>query len=295
MMNLVLQTCATVGNRIRTYGGMIRFSHTVFALPFALSAAILAGRSTPLAFRDLFWVLVAMASARSSAMGVNRIADASIDEKNPRTADREIPSKKLSYSSAAVFVVASSALFILSAAMLGRLCLYLSGPVLLVLFFYSYTKRFTWLCHLYLGFAISLAPVGAWIAIADTFSWPVALLSLALLTYIAGFDILYACQDVDFDKKEGLYSIPARFGVKNALLVSSIIHSVSFLAFLAFYFAFDMGPIYLASVFLIGVFLFIEQRMVNPEDLSRINVAFFHMNSLVSVTLLIGVFFDELL
>ncbi len=294
MMNLVLQTCAAVGNRIRIYGGMIRFSHTVFALPFALSAAILAGRSTPLAFRDLFWILVAMASARSSAMGVNRIADAVIDSKNPRTAAREIPSKKLSYSSAVAFVVVSSALFILSAAMLGRLCLYLSIPVLLVLFLYSYTKRFTWLCHIYLGFAISLAPVGAWIAIADTFSWPIGLLSLALLAYIAGFDVLYACQDADFDKKEGLHSIPARFGVKNALIVSSVIHLASFLSFLAFHFAFDMGPIYLTSVFLIGLFLFIEQRLVKPEDLSRLDVAFFHMNSLVSVTLLLGVFFDEL-
>jgi 4-hydroxybenzoate polyprenyltransferase len=178
--------------------------------------------------------------------------------------------------------------------MLGRLCLYLSGPVLFVLFFYSYTKRFTWLCHIYLGFAISLAPVGAWIAVADSFSWPVALLSLALLTYIAGFDILYACQDVAFDRKNGIYSIPAKFGVKNALVISSIIHAVSFSFFFAFYFAFDMGPIYLAAVVLIGFFFVVEQRLVDPGDLSKIDVAFFHMNSLVSITLLAGVFFDEL-
>jgi 4-hydroxybenzoate polyprenyltransferase len=184
---------------------------------------------------------------------------------------------------------------VLSAAMLGRTCLFLSVPALFILFSYSYAKRFTWLCHLYLGFAISLAPVGAWIAMTDRFSWPVALLSLALLTYIAGFDILYACQDTEFDRKHGLYSIPAKFGVKKAMAFSSIIHTASFAFLVSIYFAFEMGPVYLASVFLIGIFYCVEQRLVDPEDLSKIDMAFFHMNSLVSVTLLLGVFFDELI
>ena len=277
------------------YAKTIRFSHTVFALPFALAAVVLAGRESALDIRDLFWILVAMVAARSAAMGVNRIADAAIDAENPRTAAREIPSKQLSCGSAMVFAAGFSCLFVLCAAMLGRTCLYLSVPALFILFSYSYAKRFTWLCHLYLGFAISLAPVGAWIAVTDRFSWPVALLSMALLTYIAGFDILYACQDTEFDKKQGLHSIPARFGVKNAMKVSSVVHAASFAFFVAVYFAFDLGIVYLASVFLIGVFYCIEQRLVKPEDLSRIDMAFFHMNSLVSVTLLLGVFFDQLI
>ena len=273
---------------------MIKFSHTVFALPFALSAVILAQRQHQMHVLDIFWILLAMVGARSSAMGFNRIADASLDAKNPRTSIREIPSGRLSLSSAILFIIFFSGLFIFASAMLGRLCFYLSFPILVVLFLYSYTKRFTYLSHIYLGFAISLAPVGAWIALAKTFSWPVLILSLALMTYIAGFDILYACQDIEFDKEEGLFSIPAHFGVKKALIMASLIHLLSFCFFFLIYFVFDMKLMYFCAVVMIGILLIIEHRLVKPDDLSNVNFAFFHVNSLISITLFLGVLADEL-
>ncbi len=282
-------------NRVLVYGKMVKFTHTIFALPFALSAVVLAHRLRSVTFTDIFWILIAMVGARSAAMGFNRIADAGIDAKNPRTANREIPKGKLSLKSAIVFVILFSGLFIFASAMLGNLCFYFSFPVLAVLFFYSYTKRFTWLAHLYLGFAISLAPMGAWVAIARTFSWPIILLSLALMTYIAGFDILYACQDTDFDKKEGLFSIPVKFGVKRALFIASFIHFLSFCFFLLIYFAFEMNIIYMVTVFIIGCLLITEHLLVKPDDLSNINIAFFHVNSLISLVLFIGILADELL
>ncbi len=273
---------------------MIKFSHTVFALPFALSAVILAQRQHQMIISDIFWILVAMIGARSSAMGFNRIADARLDAKNPRTSIRAIPSGRLSLSSAILFVVLFSGLFIFASAMLGKLCFYISIPMLIILFSYSYTKRFTWLSHIYLGFAIALAPVGAWIAIAKTFSWAVLILSLALMTYIAGFDILYACQDIEFDKDEGLFSIPAHFGVKKALIIASIIHLSSFFFFFLIYIVFDMNLMYFFAVVVIGILLIVEHRLVKPDDLSNINLAFFHVNSLISITLFIGVLADEL-
>ena len=280
--------------RILTYGRMIKFSHTVFALPFALSAVILAQRRHQMIISDIFWILLAMIGARSSAMGFNRIADAKFDTKNPRTSKRDIPSGRLSLSSAVVFVILFSGLFIFSSAMLGKLCFYLSFPILVVLFSYSYTKRFTWLSHIYLGFAISLAPAGAWIALAKSFSWSVLILSFALMTYIAGFDILYACQDIEFDKDEGLFSIPAHFGVKKALIIASIIHLASFCFFFLIYFVFDMNLMYFFAVVIIGILLIIEHRLVKPDDLSNVNFAFFHVNSLISITLFLGVLADEL-
>ena len=280
--------------RILTYGRMIKFSHTVFALPFALSAVILAQRQHQMIISDIFWILLAMIGARSSAMGFNRIADAKFDTKNPRTSKRDIPSGRLSLSSAVVFVIFFSGLFIFSSAMLGKLCFYLSFPILVVLFSYSYTKRFTWLSHIYLGFAISLAPAGAWIALAKSFSWSVLILSFALMTYIAGFDILYACQDIEFDKDEGLFSIPAHFGVKKALIIASIIHLASFCFFFLIYFVFDMNLMYFFAVVIIGILLIIEHRLVKPDDLSNVNFAFFHVNSLISITLFLGILADEL-
>ena len=280
--------------RILTYGRMIKFSHTVFALPFAFSAVILAQRRHQMIISDIFWILLAMIGARSSAMGFNRIADAKFDTKNPRTSKRDIPSGRLSLSSAVVFVILFSGLFIFSSAMLGKLCFYLSFPILVVLFSYSYTKRFTWLSHIYLGFAISLAPAGAWIALAKSFSWSILILSFALMTYIAGFDILYACQDIEFDKDEGLFSIPAHFGVKKALIIASIIHLASFCFFFLIYFVFDMNLMYFFAVVIIGILLIIEHRLVKPDDLSNVNFAFFHVNSLISITLFMGVLADEL-
>ena len=186
-------------------------------------------------------------------------------------------------------------MFIIAAAMISQLCFLLSGPVLLVLFAYSYTKRFTPYSHIYLGFAISLAPLGAWIAITGDFDWRILPMSLALLTYIAGFDILYACQDAEYDREKGLFSIPARFGVRTAFHISTVLHVVSFLSFFALHLVFDMGPVYLGTAVLIGCLLVIEHKLVTPYDLARINIAFFHVNSAISVVLFLGVFGDQAL
>ena len=279
---------------ISIYFRMIKFSHTIFALPFALAAAILAWRQYPVDLTDIFWVLLAMASARSAAMGFNRIADAGFDAKNLRTVRRAIPAKDISLLSAAMFVLFFSLVFIFASAMLGSICFYFSFPVLIILLSYSYAKRFTVLSHLYLGFVISLAPVGAWIALTNTFSFSILLLSLALMFYIAGFDIIYACQDVNFDRKAGLYSIPAGLGIKKALMISKIIHFFSFFFFCLIYFAFDMHLIYLLTLFIIGVLLIIEHLIVKFDDLTKIRIAFFHVNSIISVTLFVGILFDEL-
>ncbi len=279
-------------DRIRTYGRLIKFSHTIFALPFALAALLLAHRDHPLALSAVMWIIIAMAAARSAAMGFNRLADYEYDRQNPRTASRPLTAGEIDKKSVLLFVSVSSLIFILAAAMLGRLCLMLSVPVLLVLFFYSYTKRFTYFSHLFLGFAIGLAPLGAWIAAAGTLDARILFLSLALMTYIAGFDILYACQDIDFDRREKLFSIPVYFGVERALAISSRLHVSTLLFLLTIYFAFDLGKVYLFFLLIISLLLLLEHKLVRPDDLERVNVAFFHMNSIISVALLLGVWID---
>jgi 4-hydroxybenzoate polyprenyltransferase len=281
--------------KIFTFGRMIKFSHTVFALPFALISVVLAQRHNPITLKLLFLILLAMAGARSAAMGFNRLADAEVDAQNPRTAQRAIPAGILKKKTVALFVTASSLLFILSAFLINRLCFYLSVPILLILFSYSFTKRFTWFSHLYLGLAIGLAPIGAWIAVTGRFSVSILILSLALLTYIAGFDILYACQDLQFDKEMKLFSIPSRWGIKTALSISSVLHAISFFLLCLMYPIFDMGPVYLISVGVIGLLLILEHRLINPEDLSKIQVAFFNVNSIISMMLFLGIFLDEVI
>lgn len=276
-------------NRILVYGRMIKFSHTIFALPFALSAMLMAWDSHSFSLSGFIWILLAMVGARSAAMGFNRIADADIDLKNKRTALREIPSGLLSKKESLLFVALSSLVFIFSAAMLSNLCFILSFPVLFFLFFYSYTKRFTKYCHLYLGLAICLSPVGAWVAITGTLSWPVIFLSLGLLTYIAGFDILYSCQDIDFDRKEGLFSLPAIIGPGKAMFISSLLHVATLVFLFAMYVSFGMHPVFLLFLSIIGGLLIAEHKLVKPDDLQHINLAFFHLNSIISVLLFIGV------
>lgn len=283
----------TLFSKITVYGRMIKFSHTVFALPFALSAVVLAARDHTLTVWQIVFILLAMVGARSAAMGFNRLADARIDAKNPRTQKREIPAGVLTEKSTAQFVAMSSLLFIFSAAMLGSVCFYLSFPVLALLFGYSYTKRFTVLCHLYLGFVISLSPLGAWVALTNSLSWGIFFLSLALMTNIAGFDILYSCQDLDFDKDEGLYSIPAHFGVHRALQLSTALHIGTFVFFLMFHLAFGMGWFFFLILLAIGGLLIVEHRLVKPDDLSNVNIAFFNINSILSVVLFAGILINE--
>lgn len=281
--------------RIRTYGRLIKFSHTVFALPFALAAVLLAHRQQPITWWSLTWIILAMAAARSAAMGFNRIADYEYDRRNPRTCNRPHVSGEIDRKSVLALVLLSSVAFVISAAALGTLCFLLSIPVLLVLFSYSYTKRFTSFAHLFLGFSIGLAPSGAWVAVTGSLEPRILVLSLALMCYIAGFDILYACQDIAFDQSNGLFSIPSRWGIEKAMMISSLLHIIAFFALLAVYFIFQLGFVYLAFLAGITLLLFIEHRLVHPGSLEKINLAFFHVNSAISVLLLLGVWADLML
>lgn len=280
---------------IYLFGRLIKFSHTVFAMPFALSSVVLAHvHARPVTGRTLFWILIAMVGARSAAMGFNRWADLHFDRLNPRTASRPSVTGAISPRAIILLVIGFSALFVLSAYKLGELCFWLSFPTLGVLFSYSYTKRFTAWSHIYLGLAIGLAPLGAWIAVTGSWDWRIVPLSLALLTYIAGFDILYACQDIDFDRQIGLYSLPVKLGVGKALLISSILHCLTFIFLAMLIPLFGLGRIYGFFLIVIGLLLIWEHRMVKPEDLSKVPVAFFHVNSIVSIALFAGVGLDVL-
>lgn len=279
-------------DQIQTYGRLIKFSHTIFALPFALAAVLLAHLQHPVAWGTLGWVLLAMVGARSAAMGFNRYADVHFDLLNPRTSNRPLTAGAISQRAVRILIGISSLIFILAAAMLGRLCLLLAIPVLLILLLYSYTKRFTAFSHLYLGFAIGLAPVGAWIAVSGQLDPRILLLSLALLAYIGGFDILYACQDIDFDRSVGLHSIPARWGAKRAMRVAAALHVLTFVCLIGVYLVFHLGLVFLGMLIIIGGLLILEHRLVHPTDLTHIDLAFFHVNSAISVLLLLAVFLD---
>lgn len=274
--------------RIVTYGRMIRFSHSIFALPFALASMTLAFEGRAFDLLRLLWVLVAMVGARSAAMGFNRLVDHDTDARNPRTSGRELPRGALTRGQVWAFVVASAGALVLAAAMLNPLCLVLSPLALLIVFGYSYTKRFTELSHLVLGLALGVAPVGAWIAVRGRFDVLPILLGLAVLGWVAGFDIIYACQDLDFDRREGLRSIPARLGMARALWVARGLHvlAVAFLA--AIYPLARLHPVYLVGVAGVAALLAYEHTLVRPGDLSRVNAAFFTLNGWVSLGYLVA-------
>ncbi len=263
------------------YGRMVKLSHSVFALPFALASAALAATSFP--WRELPWIVVAMVGARSAAMGFNRLADQRFDAANPRTAVRELPKGLLSRAEVWVFVLLSAGALVLAAAMLNPLCLALSPLALAIVFGYSYTKRFTALAHVFLGLGLGVAPVGAWLAIRGAFALPPIVLAFGVLCWVAGFDIIYACQDVEFDRAAGLHSIPARLGISRALAVSRVLHvlAVGFLA--ALYALAPLHPVYLAGVAFVAVLLAYEHSLVRADDLSRVDAAFFAVNGWVSV------------
>jgi 4-hydroxybenzoate polyprenyltransferase len=282
-------------SKAAVYLRMIKFSHTIFALPFALSAVVLVHAAKPLDFRTILWIVVAMAAARSAAMGFNRVADAGLDGQNPRTAIREIPRGAISGREAAFFTIVSSVVFILASGELSPLCFGLSFPVLAFVFAYSYTKRFTWLAHLFLGAAIGISPMAVWVAATGEMPGAISVLSLALMTYIAGFDILYACQDVEFDRDKGLHSIPVYFGVEKAMTISTLLHAASFLSLAWLYLLFPLNLLYPAVVAVIGILFIIEHRLVHPDDLSKIDIAFFHVNSVISILVLTAVFLGTVL
>jgi 4-hydroxybenzoate polyprenyltransferase len=271
-----------VFGRAVLYGRMIKFSHSVFALPFALASAALAARD---GFRwaQVGWIVLAMVGARSAAMGFNRLADHAIDSKNPRTAGRELPRGVLGRREVWALVLISAAALVLAAAMLGPLCLALSPVALAIVFGYSYTKRFTALSHVVLGLALAVAPVGAWLAIRGSFSPIAVVLGLAVLTWVAGFDTIYSCQDAEFDRRAGLHSLPARIGVRRALLAARAFHvaAIGFLA--AVYPLARVHPLYLGGVAGIAGLLAYEHSLVKADDLSRVDAAFFTLNGWVSM------------
>ncbi len=273
----------SVYKSIRIYGEMIKFSHTVFALPFALSSVALASREHLPAFEQIFWILMAMVGARSAAMGFNRLVDHSFDALNPRTQSRALPRGFVSKKEVGLFIVFFSLLFIFSAYRLNRLCFLLSPVVLFLVFFYSYTKRFTWTSHFFLGAAIGIAPSAAWLALTGSLDRIPLLLTLAVLTWIAGFDILYACQDYEFDITHGLYSIPQRFGISNALFLARVLHGVTFLCFFAVGLLSHRQLIYGIGLSVIAGLLIYEHWLIKPEDLSKIDLAFFKVNGMISI------------
>jgi 4-hydroxybenzoate polyprenyltransferase len=262
---------------------MVKFSHTVFALPFALASTAIAARGHGITAAQVVAILVAMVGARTAAMGFNRIVDRRIDAQNPRTASREIPTGKVSLAAAVALTALSAAVFIVAAASLGRLCLLLSPVVLALVLGYSFTKRFTWLCHLFLGFAIGVAPAGAWIAVRGTLGAPAVWLVAAVTTWIGGFDILYALSDREFDRSAGIYSIPARFGVPAALAISALLHVGTATALVAAGLSAGLGTIYFIGVAAVVAIFVYEHAIVRPSDLSRLNVAFFNLNGYVSL------------
>ncbi|MFN8006497.1 MAG: UbiA-like polyprenyltransferase [Terriglobia bacterium] len=281
-------------NPLKTTLEMIKFEHTLFALPFALLSAILAANGLP-PFPKLGWIVMAMVGARSAAMTFNRIADWKIDAANPRTRNRALPAGLLSRAFAIAFTVAMSLLFMLAASRLNRLCFWLSVPVLLILFFYSYTKRFTNYSHLVLGFCLGMAPMGAWIAIRGEISLTPLLLCLIVTLWTAGFDIIYACQDTEFDRGRNLYSVPKRFGVKAALSISTGLHAFMLLLLLFLLHLEALGWISLLGIGIVAALLVYEHRLVRPDDLSRVNAAFFTVNGYISLLLLVALGIDKLL
>jgi 4-hydroxybenzoate polyprenyltransferase len=265
--------------RLATYLSFVRFSHSVFALPFALTGALLALHAHPLPARDIawrvLWIVVAMVAARSAAMGFNRMADADYDAKNPRTAMREIPRGVMSRREATIFVIVAAIVFVGAAAMLGQTCLVLSPLALAIVFWYSLAKRVTNYTQLFLALAMAVAPVGGWLAaggpIGAAEPW---LLGAAIGTWVGGFDILYACQDLDFDRAAGLKSIPVKFGISQSLLLSRLMHVAAVACLAALALVADLGPIYLAGVGLVAVLLVYEQSLVSADDLSQVKRAF---------------------
>jgi len=281
-------------NKVSVYLRMIKFEHSVFALPFAFVSALLAASGVP-ELRKIVWIVVAMVGARSGAMGLNRVIDREIDLNNPRTSGREIPRGAISVSAALALVAVSFVLMVLAAYMLNPLCLKLSPVAIGVLIIYSYTKRFTWMSHFVLGLAISGAPLGAWMAVRGSFDLEIVPLVAAVIFWLAGFDVLYALQDVDFDRKFGLFSIPKKFGIRASLVLARIFHVISFALLVANGLVFGVGGLYWAGMVLTaGLFLY-EHSLIRENDLSKLDIAFFNMNGYISLTIFIFTLMDYVL
>ncbi|MBI1883595.1 MAG: UbiA family prenyltransferase [Chlamydiae bacterium] len=270
------------------YLRMIRFSHSLFALPFAISAVVLVHPYYPVTLSKILWILLAMISARSAAMAFNRITDADIDLKNPRTQEREIPKGIISKKNASFFSMLSSFIFIFSAFQLNQACGILSFPVLMLFLIYPHTKRFTWLSHFFLGLSLGISPLGVWLAISNGLQGPIILLSLGIIFWVAGFDILYACQDIQFDRDHHLFSIPQRFGLQKALRIAILLHGLSLGLLMWTGISFKLNFFYFIGCSVIGFVILYEHSLVKPQDLSKAQRAF-QMNGYIGILYLLAI------
>ena len=291
---LLYNPTVAVLRSLRTTLEMIKWEHSIFVLPFALCGAMLAANGWPTE-RQLAWIIVAMVAARSAAMAFNRLADASIDAANPRTRARALPTGQLTPQFVGTFVIVSCAVFVTAAWQLNRLSLELSPVALAIILLYSYTKRWTRWSHLALGFAMGIAPTAAWIAVRGSFDPRILLLTAAVTFWGGGFDVLYSCQDYDFDREAGLHSIPRYFGIRHALLIARLFHATMLLLLLSLVLVFGLGKLAFAGVVVVGLLLTYEHSLVSAKDLSKLNAAFFTMNGAISVVFFCFVAGDLLL
>ena len=273
-------------SRLRTYASFVRFGHSAFALPFAFAGALLAAQHVQVTWHAVWWIAVAMVAARSAAMGFNRLVDARFDALNPRTASRELPRGAMTRREAVVFIAAASLVFLFAAWELNPLCFALSPVALVIVFWYSLAKRFTTWTQLFLGLAMALAPVGGWLAVGGRGGWEPWLLGLAIGTWVGGFDVLYACQDIEFDARQGLRSIPVRYGVPIALTLSRVMHAVTICCLLLLSLVAPLGHIYLVGVAVVAALLAYEQSLVRANDLSQVKRAF-DLNGYVGILYLL--------
>ncbi|QMV44375.1 UbiA-like polyprenyltransferase [Cohnella cholangitidis] len=282
-------------SKLRVFLEMIKFEHTLFALPFAFVGAILGavtveGRLPE--WSECGWILLAMVGARTAAMGLNRVIDKAIDGRNPRTAMRAIPAGLLKSKDVLIFIIISFVLLFWAAAQLNSLAVKLLPLAVFMMVIYSYTKRFTWACHLVLGLTIGLAPLGGWVAVTGGMTWTAIILYITVALWTAGFDVIYACQDVEFDRKEGLHSIPAKFGISRALGIARSLHALTAAGFALLLVLTDLSWWYFAGTIVAAGLLLYEHRLVKPNDLSKLNAAFFTMNGILSAVIFVFTFID---
>jgi 4-hydroxybenzoate polyprenyltransferase len=281
--------------KFKVFLDMIKFEHTIFALPFAFMGAVLGSvvvKGVLPSWASIGWIILAMVGARSAAMGLNRVIDKVIDKRNPRTANRAIPAGLLSSKEVLVFIALSFVLLFVATSNLEPLSMQLLPIAVFFLVAYSYTKRFTWACHLILGLTIGLAPLGGWVAVTGTIDWTAIIFYLSIALWTAGFDIIYACQDVDFDRKEGLHSIPSRFGVATALRTARLLHVITAIGLFSLAALTELGWWYLVGTLIAGAILIYEHQLVKPHDLSKLNTAFFTMNGILSIVVFMFTLID---
>jgi len=277
--------------KLKSYGELVMFSHTLFSLPFALISMIWAAEGLPSA-ATIFWILIALIGARNGANALNRIVDKDIDKKNPRTASRHMPKGIVKDYEVIALVVLCFLVFIIAAYNLNRLCFMLSPVALFLFVIYSYTKRFTWLCHIILGITCGGAPVGAWLAVTGKFALAPIVLGAVVTLWVAGFDIIYATQDIEFDRNAGLFSVPAKFGLNGALYISSLFHFIMILLLFSLYFIMDSGYIYLIGIFISSILLTLEHFIVSPTNERTMKIASYHINQVVSVLIFVFTMLD---